>query len=294
MEDNNKHKIRHAYLIGALVLLAGCATTGQQGDSPLDTAELVSQARAAKMEGDFDAAIYLYATALENEADDGDLLLELANSYEQTNRLQAASRAYERIIELYPEHVDAYELSGLLLLRMGQHEQARTRLFKAIAFDDDRWQAHDGLGILFDLVGDHGKAIVHYTRALELKPLAASVWNNRGYSQFLAGDYRAAERDFTQAIVFGAGDKTAKNLALSLAHQGHYTEALTALERFDEAESLNEVGTVALRRGQYRVAERLFLKAIDTRPSFYEMADKNLKRARRLMEEGASATAESG
>ena len=87
-------------VIGPIVLvvaLSGCAAS-KELEQPYSPQELVSQARVALADGDPDAAIYLYGTALEQAPDNTELLLEFADVSQAAGHLGAAASTLARVV----------------------------------------------------------------------------------------------------------------------------------------------------------------------------------------------------
>ncbi len=75
-----------------------------------------------------------------------------------------------------------------------------------------------------------------------------------------------------------------ENLRLALAWDGEYALALAGAEDGGLARALNNVGYVALLRGDQDNAESLFLRAIETDPAFNTIAARNFSYLRSLRE----------
>ena len=57
------------------------------------------------------------------------------------------------------------------------------------------------------LMGDHGRAIADFNRAIAISPLYAEAYNCRGYAHFCRGDYRLAVDDLERADRLNPGDE---------------------------------------------------------------------------------------
>lgn len=73
-----------------------------------------------------------------------------------------------------------------------------------------------------------------------------------------------------------------ENMRLALAWDGQYTLALAGAEDDDLARALNNVGYVALLRGDHDKAEALLLRAIEADPAYNAVATRNLAYLMRL------------
>ncbi len=70
------------------------------------------------------------------------------------------------------------------------------------------------------------------------------------------------------------------NLGLVYVKKGQYLRALSTLEHImSPADALNDLGYFLMLEGQYEQAIAFFKQAIDRSPSYFDQAQKNLKRA---------------
>jgi Flp pilus assembly protein TadD len=282
--------------LGAL-LLSGCASTG--GARAPDPAAAVMSPEmslaagdAAARKGDFERALVYYVEAVSaEETPDG--WLRVGAACTRLGQTERALTAYLKVIELDPEQVDAHEEAGLAYLSRGDAEAARAHLSRALALDARRWRAENALGILDDQAEDHASAIAHYQAALELNPASPMLRNNLGFSKYLTGNLEGAEADFRIATTLDADYKPAwSNLALVYADRGSYSQAVSLLAKVSEKPTAyNDVGYMALQRGDLLEAERLLSEAVRLSPAYYKTAYENLEAVRSRMRGEREATA---
>ena len=166
---------------------------------------------------------------------------------------------------------------GLVWLRKGDREKARTYLDQAIDRDPDLWRSWNALGRVLDAEKDHRAARAAYRRAIDLNPKAAFLHNNLGFSLLASGDPVYAEASFKRALDLDPKlDIASANLRLALAFQGRYGPALAGAEPSDRAAVMNNVGYAALMRGDHEKARSLFLDAMAADPGFFGEAKQNL------------------
>jgi Flp pilus assembly protein TadD len=166
---------------------------------------------------------------------------------------------------------------GIAAIRAGQDASAETLLAAAVARDPMLARAWSARGVLADRRRDWTAADRFYTEALKVTPDAADVLNNRGYSRLLQGRHADAEADLQQAIKLDPMLKAAvTNLTLAKAMQGRYAEAFTSGDREELARDLNTVGVAAMLRGDTRIAQSYFTRAIDMNGKFDRTAAANL------------------
>ena len=243
-------------------------------------AEGVARGDAAWGQGKLDLALYLYVQSLAYDATAAGPFLKIGAIHERLGNRALAEKAFELALDRAPDNAAARERLGLLYLQSKRDDEAAAMFERALALDANRWQSHNGLGIVADRRHDFAAAIAHYDQAIQLVPGTASVFNNRGYSRYLAGDLAGAEADIREAIRLGPQAGTWTNLGEVLAKQGRYPEALESfLKEADVPDAYNQLGSVAMDNGDYAAAQNYFTSAISASPSYYEAAQKNLARA---------------
>jgi len=81
-----------------------------------------------------------------------------------------AIQAYQKVIELDPVYVEAYNNLGILLLLKGRDEEALEAFRKALAINPNNIETHINLGTLFKKKGQWDEAIESYQKALAIDP----------------------------------------------------------------------------------------------------------------------------
>ncbi len=91
-----------------------------------------------------------------------------------------------------------------------------------------------------------------------------------------------AEKYLRQAIRADSNfDRAWTNLGLVYVRKGLHKRALATFEHsMSPADALNDLGYFLMLEGQYEKAIGLFERAIDTSSSYFEQAQKNLRRAK--------------
>ena len=104
----------------------------------------------------------------------------LAVQNQQKNNLQIAEKLYKETLKTNPNHVDAYNNLGVILLRSGKPQKAKSCCEKAIEINPNYASAHNNLGNALNLLGEHQKAKSCYEKAIEINPDYAEAHNNLG------------------------------------------------------------------------------------------------------------------
>ena len=166
---------------------------------------------------------------------------------------------------------------AVALVMMRQDDAALPIIEEVLASRPLLWRTWNARGLVFAGRGDFNQAEASYKRALAINPAAASVENNLGYALMLQGRADTALVHFGKALALEPSLKAARNnQRMALAWNGRYTEAIAGVESKELPDVLNDVGVIAMRRGDFRGAEAYFARAIETSPSYHAKAAKNL------------------
>jgi Flp pilus assembly protein TadD len=167
---------------------------------------------------------------------------------------------------------------GLAQLAIGNAGEAATQLDRAVTADASLWRAWAGLGRAHDQQKNWAAAATAYERGLAANPGSPMILNNQGMSLLLQHRYAEAAAAFERAIAHDPTLETARtNLRIALAWQGRYEEALVGLQPAERANSLNNIGFVAMLRGDQRAAQRYFAQAMEVSPIYHDGAAANLE-----------------
>jgi len=187
----------------ALSLLAGCGTARQQESfnsdvvTPSDEPENRRRAR---------------------------IRLELAGGYFEEGKVEVALDELKQVIAADPTLPDAYNLRGLIYMRLNDSRQAEES----------------------------------FRRALQLNPRDSNVQHNFGWLQCQIGRFPEAFRSFEQALanpLYGGRSKTFMALGLCQARAGQRAEAEGSLARSYELDAGNPITGYNLSRLLYERGE---------------------------------------
>lgn len=293
-----RYWLRSAGILVSMLLLSACVsgpTVSAKDDTPessyfqwfegLSIDEKIAVGDQAAQTGEGEMALMLYLKITQTD-DRPDVWFKIGKLEEHPGNEGAAAQAFNRVLQLDPDHAGAHEGLGLQLLSARKTDAARTHLETAIQLDPRRWRTQNALGVLDDMRKDHLSALSHYQAALEINPDSTMLLNNCGYSYYLAGDLDRAAGYFESALRIDVGYKSAiANLGLLYARKGRYEDATVVLGKvMEQPQAFNDVGYIALRSGHLEDAERLLSEAIRLSPRYYAIAVENLKRAREAIE----------
>ena len=267
--------------------LAGCETLAPDTQSKASGEGIVNEGIPVPPieEGDalFNLGRYLEAAQIYNriiqvEPENAAARFGLAESLFQLGEADGALSAYRGLEGNSTYNARVNQGEGMIFLGRGDVAPARQRLEAAVAEDPLLWRSWNALGRVYDLTGDYGRAEEAYYRAMEIQPRSALPVNNLGMSRLGQQRYEEAEDLFAQAIQIDPTFGPARsNLRNAVAWQGRYREALFNVPDKNRPDVLNNVGYIAMLRGDLDVAETLFLRAIEESPSYNVQAADNLR-----------------
>ncbi len=260
------------FLAAGLVMagLAACESVSQKED-PL-AANVVDEANLNELMltvSDPEDAVEYFRKALAEEPDRADFRRGLAHALVRAERYSEAARHFQELITLGQDKpVDRVEYA-LVAVRLDRWDDVRTlaQSFPAGLQSPRRYMIE---AMIADQDEDWEAADAAYAKAEEQSAQPASVLNNWGVSQMARGDLKAAEKTFESAISYDQRLFSAKNnLALARGLQGEYKLPLVPLTDEERAVLLNNLGIIAMRQGDERIARGLFAAAVDAHPQHY-------------------------
>jgi type IV pilus assembly protein PilF len=210
-------------------LLAGCATPAQQQQQ-----QQQQQATAA-------AEIVTPSDEPENRKR-ARIRLELATGYYQEGKTDIALDELKQVIATDPTFGEAYNLLGLVYMRLGDNRQAEDGFRKALAINPRDANAHHNYGWLDCQLGRFPESMRHFEQAMAnpLYPDRAKTLMAQGLCQARSGDRASAERTLARSYELDAGNPiTGYNLAQLLYMRGDYSHAQFYIRRLNNSELAN-------------------------------------------------------
>jgi Flp pilus assembly protein TadD len=290
----SRRRLPHWYLSVLLLVAAGCSGTGSDvkqvtvptpavsGEALLTAAEADIEARRFQLAyqrlARLDPAILATPRA---QLASGEVLLGLGESKQALAQFQIvqSDEAYR---------ARAYQGMALSLMALDDFSAAKTQLDRAVAADPDLWRSWMALGRVYDGSKNWAEAESAYAKALAAQPESPIVVNNIGMSLMMQHRYPEAAEAFKRALAADPTmEMTRTNLRIALAWQGQYDEALVGTRAVGRADALNNVGYVAMLRGDSQTAQKYFSQALELSPTYHERAARNLETLRLLLKSRA-------
>ena len=238
-----------------------------------------------------DARVQALQARLNSNPQDVAARLELGGVYESYKLYDNAFEQYREALQLSLSDGATAEQAVAGLSRSAR---ASRRPADAIApVETLVWQrpsaaSWNELGLLYQAVGDLGKAEIAFAQAATLHPESDRAYNNLGYNLLLENKVQAAEAEFRKALELNPSSKTARNnLATLLARRGDLEGAFEEFQLAgDAATAHNNLAVVLLEMGQYERSREELVKALAIR-RYFAPALANFKLVQELIHERA-------
>ena len=204
----------------------------------------------------------------------------------QAGRLDEAQAAYRKVLDLEPEHPDAWHLVGVIHGARKEHEPAVAAIRRALAAKPGDPVYLGNLGIALAGAGRHAEAAEAYREALAGDPSASGIAYNLGNA--LTEEYRFEEAAaaYRKAIELRPDYVAAwLNLGNALREKGAFDEALAAYGKVlelqpDHSGGLLNLGNLRRELGEPTAARELLAKVTEREPANFR-AWNNLGSTRR-------------
>jgi Flp pilus assembly protein TadD len=214
--------IKRSLSVTLSIVLAGCAVSGSQ---PVGVQEQIAVGEQFISAGEYDSAYAILDGIAETQGTQPDALVAIGDSYLRADALLRAETAYAKAAALGDRNNSEIGM-GKVALKRNNAEQAMLHFQNALKRDPTSTVAWNGLGVAYDLAGNHSEAQNSYLRAIDLRPDYFEAINNLGLSQTLAGNSARAIETLT-ALTGSRLDSTTTrvNLAIALEMAGHHQQA---------------------------------------------------------------------
>jgi type IV pilus assembly protein PilF len=170
------------------------------------------------------------------------LRLELAASYFEQGQTNVALDELKQALSLDPTYADAYNLRGLIYMRLNDLKLSEESFRRAISINPRDASALHNYGWFLCQGGRYSESQQVFNQALA-NPLyldRAKTLLAQGLCEARAGQREQAERTLTRAYEMDAANPvTGYNLALLLYMRGEYTRAQFYIRRINNSELAN-------------------------------------------------------
>jgi tetratricopeptide (TPR) repeat protein len=240
----------------------------QSDASSVDKREL---AIALMHTGEHERAIAMAQQAVAEQPTDLVALMNLANIYLQSGRIQDAREAAEKALAVNGDLADANNILGLVLVRERRPQEAQAAFRKALTTDPDLAEARVNLATSLAEQGDIVQAKQELEDVVKENPLSAEI--RRKYAMVLAGGrhYDEAVDQIKQAIKLQQNSGYLVDMGDLLVAGGHVDQAVTyyrQAERLDPGQVRAYMGLASILMAQNKTvdAEREYQLAAAASP----------------------------
>ena len=159
-------------------------------------------------------------------------VMNMALQLQKQGMLDAADELYGRVLEAFPDHVDALHFLGVSRHQRGRVDEALALVRRALALAPDHADARNNLGNMLLQEGQLDEAVATYRQVLATRADYPGAHANLGVALRRRGDLQGAEQAFRQALALDPDHGAAyHNLGSILRDSDREDEALTAFQR---------------------------------------------------------------
>ena len=206
---------------------------------------------------------------------------------------RAAWADLSQALLLEPGNATVLTNLGIAADEVGETSMA-WRMYNAALIQDNGWTAaYHNRAVLWYRDDDYTRADRDFTKAVVLEPGNGLMWFNRGVCRFARKMYGECLADLAEASQRGFRAWELDYLSgMCKGYLNEHTIGMSMLKRvIDQYPSLptatqsmvwNNIGTIAHRKGEYRIAHECFLKAFSIDP-LNQQADLNIDRIKETM-----------
>ncbi len=278
--------MRHPYILCAcfagVIAVAGCAEknandTVERAFEDVDVVDATNLTDVMLTVADPNEAVTYFERAAAKDPTRIDHARGLASSLIRAKRVTEGVIAWEKVTKMKDATSDdSVELADALI-RAGDWAKAE-KVLNAVPPTHETFKRYRLAALVADSKQQWKKADSFYETAVGLTTTPASVMNNWGYSKLTRGEYKDAERLFSDAIRSDPNLFTAKNnLVLARAAQRDYTLPVIKMTQSERAQLLHTMALSAVKRGDVETGKGLLREAIDTHPQHFEAAVRSLR-----------------
>ncbi|PIB24033.1 hypothetical protein BFP76_01930 [Amylibacter kogurei] len=206
-----------------------------------------------------------------------DLKRGLAKSLVRAKRNEEAVLVYEKLVnEEKSVSQDRIDFAGALI-SSNQWKRAAEQL-NLVPPTVETYQRYRFEAMIADSQQKWKKADSFYETAAGLTTQPSGILNNWGYSKFVRGDYKAAEKLYLEAITYDPKLFTAKNnLVMARAQRGEFALPIIQMTEIERAELTYTAGLSAIKQGKIDIGRGMVEEAIDLHPRHFAAAVDTLK-----------------
>tara|TARA_R110002074_G_scaffold12577_1_gene45963 strand:+ start:7747 stop:8595 length:849 start_codon:yes stop_codon:yes gene_type:complete len=277
-----RHPILLATCIAGVTAVAGCGekdanATVERAFKDVNVVDATNLSDVMLTVADPNEAVNYFSRSIKEDPTRIDHQRGLALSLVRAKRVTEGAIEWSKVTKM-PEATndDSVEYADALI-RSGDWAKAETVL-NAVPPTHETFKRYRLAALIADSKKEWKKADSFYETAVGLTTTPGSVMNNWGYSKLTRGDYKDAERLFSDAVRQDTNLFTAKNnLILARSAQRDYTLPVIPMDQTERALLLHTMALSAIKQGDVETGKGLLREAIDTHPQHFEAAVRSLR-----------------
>lgn len=209
--------------------------------------------------------------------------LNLARALVKQSRYDIALVQLKEAEKKEHDNPEIFYLKGVCLRMKKDYFKAIAQYEKSLKIKPDYSYAHNGLGVVYDLMGEHKKAVACYQKAIEINPAGYRFYNNLGLSLLTTGKIEFASKNFEKSLSLNPGNPRAiNNLGVAYGMMGKYDSALAEFNKAGTpADAYNNMGYVYECLNDFKNALVMYDKALKLKPH-HQYAKENLARVKKI------------
>jgi tetratricopeptide (TPR) repeat protein len=208
-----------------------------------------------------------------NEPPDLPRMLAQASTLQRQGQIVEAERLYLAVLAIAPDNADALHFTGNLKLARGEPGEALRLIAAAMAARAPTPRILFDLGLAFNALDQHQKALDSFDLAIQLQPDFFEAHGNRGAMHAALGQHGDAIESYRKALAIRPDFADAHcNLGSALTQLQRYDEALASLDRAlalraDYPDALYNRGNALKSLQRYEEALASYDRAIALQPN---------------------------
>lgn len=233
---------------------------------------VLRRAKNAVISRDFNLAIRLYKSLLQEDVKNIEYLSALGNLYMKNNDDEKALPYFQQILTFYSNNFEAMNSMGGIYRRMGRYQESIEILQKALETKINPAQVNYNLGFTYKLMKNYSDAIDAFENVIAVNPTDVLAYNHLGTIYAAQNNHEKAVATYKRGLQIDPNHPIIQfNLAKSLEAMHDDTSAIQAYDAALRAkpgwqEAVIEYAKLLLNHRKTRLAGELVQNAIGLHP----------------------------
>lgn len=233
---------------------------------------VLRRAKNAVISRDFNLAIRLYKSLLQEDVKNIEYLSALGNLYMKNNDDEKALPYFQQILTFYPNNFEAMNSMVGIYRRMGRYQESIEILQKALETKINPAQVNYNLGFTYKLMKNYSDAIDAFENVIAVNPTDVLAYNHLGTIYAAQNNHEKAVATYKRGLQIDPNHPIIQfNLAKSLEAMHDDTSAIQAYDAALRAkpgwqEAVIEYAKLLLNHRKTRLAGELVQNAIGLHP----------------------------